>query len=291
MTRILISGSAGFIGSHLVNYFFNNTDYEIVALVRCSTVGDLEKLPHNKRVKMVHHDLRSPIHEAISKKIGQVDYVAHLAACSDVDYSIHHPVEMVYDNVLGTVHLLDWANKQEGLIKFLNFSTDECFGPAPGDEIFDEWDCFKPSNPYAAGKSGAAEFAHAYWITYRLPTISTFSMNVYGPEQKSNKFIPLVIKKILNEEEVTIHADSTCKKAGSRYWIHANDVCRATHFALNHLNNGDRLNIAGYKEIDNLSVALKIAEVMGKDLKYKLVDAHSSRPATIRGMQFLPINF
>jgi len=118
----------------------------------------------------------------------------------------------------------------------------------------------------------------AYRNTYKLPIIVTHTMNVYGERQHPEKFIPLCIRKTLKGEKVLIHADETKTKSGSRKWIHARNVCSALLFLVEKGESGDKYNIVGEKEVNNLEMAQFIAKVIGKELKYEMVDFHSSRP-------------
>ncbi len=187
------------------------------------------------------------------------------------------------DNVIGTVNLLQ-ACREMKPEKIIYFSTDEVFGTAPVGTDYKEWDRYNSGNPYSAAKAGGEEFALAFANTYKLPIIVTHTMNVFGERQHPEKFIPLVIKKVLDGEEVTIHANKDKTKAGSRFYIHARNVFNALLFltkngkCLDGTGTQGKYNIVGDEEIDNLELAQFIAEVLGKPLKYKMVDFHSSRP-------------
>jgi len=283
--RILITGGDGFIGTHLVEGILKNTDWEIVIIDRLDISGNTKRLTdmeiwdkEKDRVKFIWWDLKSEINNFIRKDIGQVDYIWHLAASSHVDRSIADPMSFVMDNVVGTCNLLNFARTLKGLKQLIYFSTDEVFGPAPEGVFFKEWDRYKSGNPYSATKAGAEELCVAFQNTYGLPIIITHTMNVFGEKQHPEKFIPLVIKKVLAGEKVLIHADKTKTKSGSRAWIHARNVCSALLFLVERGEPGDKYNIVGEKEVSNLEMAQFIAKVVGKELKYELVDFHSSRP-------------
>lgn len=297
MTTILITGGAGFIAHHFVDYLLINTDWNIVTLDRLDYSGNLNRLAEvledNKdeayRVKVVYHDLKAPLNSQIINTIGPIDYIAHLAAGSHVDRSIEYPLEFVYDNVVGTANILDYARGLDSLEKFVYFSTDEVFGPAPFDIKFNEYDRYNSTNPYSATKAGAEELVVAYHNTYNLPAVITHTMNVFGERQHPEKFIPMSIKKILNGETVTIHSDASKQVAGSRHYIHASDVADALYFILTDESEPDiedyfgaikiqKYNIVGAEEVDNLRLAQMIAETLGKELSYEMVDFHSSRP-------------
>jgi dTDP-glucose 4,6-dehydratase len=221
-------------------------------------------------------DISQPINTRIVNR--QYDYILHLAAETHVDNSITDPLRFVYTNVVGTANMLEFARKQRKLKAFLYFSTDEVFGPAPSGVLYSEWDRYNSGNPYSATKAGAEELTLAYGNTYKLPIIITHTMNVFGHKQHSEKFIPSTVRKILNGEKVIIHANKTRTHAGSRFYIHTDNVAHAIDFVLENGRTQDKYNIVGEQEIDNLSLAQMIADTLEKPLKYELVDFHSSRP-------------
>jgi len=286
--RLLITGGAGFIGHHVIESLLTDTDYDIIILDRLDTSGNLNRLKEvldsNEkwlpRVDFVWHDLKAPINEVLCKQIGKVQYILHLAAGSHVDRSIEYPMEFVMDNVVGTTNLLDFARlyTKDTLKLLLYFSTDEVFGSAPAGVNYREWDRYNSGNPYSASKAGAEELCLAYCNTYRLPIIITHTMNVFGTRQHPEKFIPLIIKKVRDGERLTIHSNSQKTKAGSRFYISTEDVASAIKFLIKNHKVGDKYNIVGERETDNLQLAKIIAGLMGKELKYEMVDFHSSRP-------------
>ena len=195
-----------------------------------------------------------------------------------VDNSITDPAPFVFSNVIGTMRMLDYARTLPDLKKFVYFSTDEVFGPAPEGVAYKEWDRYNSTNPYAASKACGEELVLAYANTYGIPSIISHTMNVFGERQHPEKFIPKVIRKIMNDEVITIHSNKTKTVSGSRMWIHARNVSSAIHFLLKNSTNRDKYNIVGEKEVSNLDMALYIAKILGKELKYEMVDFHSSRP-------------
>lgn len=194
-----------------------------------------------------------------------------------VDNSIANPEPFVMSNVVGTMHMLDYARKLSKLEAFNYFSTDEVFGPAPKGVNYKEWDRYDSSNPYAATKAGGEELCLAYANTYKLPIFITHGMNCFGERQHPEKFIPLIIRKVLQDDIVTIHASENAIP-GSRFYIHCRNVAHALHFLLDKFLLRDKYNIVGEREVSNLELAQLIAEIIGKPLYYELVDFHSSRP-------------
>jgi len=295
--KILITGGAGFIAHHLIDKILSTTDWEIITLDRLDFSGNLNRLQEvvsaypldeQKRVKVIHHDLKAELNKEIISSIGDVDFICHLAAGSHVDRSIQFPLEFVMDNVVGTANILDYSRKLDGLKQFVYFSTDEVFGPAPEGIKFKENDRYNSTNPYSASKAGGEELVVAFENTYGLPAIITHTMNVFGERQHPEKFIPMTIQRVRDQQKVLIHANKEKTKAGSRHYIHAQDVADGLMFILNLKNyshKGDfgnakcpKFNLVGPEEIDNLTLAQTIAKVQKKNLVYELIDNHSSRP-------------
>ena len=295
--RILITGGAGFIAHHVIDKILSTTDWEIITLDRLDFSGNLNRLKEvvdnypkseQKRVKVVHHDLKAQLNPEICATIGRIDYISHLAAGSHVDRSITYPLEFVMDNIVGTAHILDYARKLNHLERFAYFSTDEIFGPAPDGVNYKENDRYNSTNPYSATKAGAEELVVAFENTYGLPSLITHTMNVFGERQNPEKYIPMVIKKARDNEVVTVHANSEKTVAGSRHYIHAEDVADALLFLYNYDISSmipdetgakcQKFNIVGKDEIDNLQLAQFIAKNQNKELNYEMVDFHSQRP-------------
>ncbi len=297
MKKVLITGGAGFIAHHIIAHIIKNTDWDIVTLDRLDLSGNLNRLHEimnefsvadKKRLKIVFHDLKAEINSQIKSELGKPDMILHLAAASHVDRSIIYPMEFVLDNVVGTVNLLDFARSLKNLEKFVYFSTDEIFGNAPEGISYKEYDRYNSTNPYSASKASAEEFCVAYENTYKLPIIITHTMNVFGERQHPEKFIPMTIRRVRDSEKVFIHSNKEKTKAGSRHYIHAQDVADGLMFILdlkNYKHKGDfgnakcpKFNLVGPEEINNLDLAQKIAKVQNRELIYELIDNHSSRP-------------
>ena len=296
MKRALVTGGAGFIAHHVISQILKQTDWEIVTLDRLDFSGNLNRLQDvlkdfsdedRSRVNVVFHDLKAAVNPLIASEIGKVDYILHLAAGSHVDRSIEYPMEFVLDNVVGTANILDYARSMDNLERFVYFSTDEVFGPAPAGVNYEENDRYNSTNPYSATKAGGEELAVAYHNTYGVPVYITHTMNVFGQRQHPEKFIPMCIKRIRDGESITIHSDPTKTVPGSRHYIHAEDVADALLFLLNQdtieENNWGgakcpKFNIVGARELNNLELAQMIALIQNKQLNYELVDFHSQRP-------------
>ena len=299
--KILITGGCGFIGHHAVEHFLKHTDWEIFiwdkmtyAASGLDRVRDINAYDE-KRVHFFSTDFTRPISEGMIQECKNVNYILHMGAETHVDNSITDPTPFVYSNVVGTMNMLEFARKCTNLKHFVYFSTDEVYGPAaPLDELIDysshngynlslqhtyrEWDRFNATNPYSATKAGAEQLTLAYINTYGLPGFIVNCMNIFGERQHPEKFIPLCIRKIKAGETITIHGTHDKKKSGSRFYIHARNVASAVHWLLGKAYIRDKYNIVGEAELTNLELAQKIADIMGKELKYEIVDFHSSRP-------------
>lgn len=299
MTRLLITGPCGFLGAHLVEHFLKNTDYQIVGLDRLSYASsgfdrlrDI-KAYDDKRVHIIGCDLSHPMPEGVVKEVGDVDYVIHAAAETHVDNSIVDPVPFISSNVMGTHNLLWWAKGFSSKLKRIFLvSTDEVYGPAswesPGNV---EEDTYRPANPYAAAKAGGEMLAFAYANTYRIPLTIVNTMNLYGERQGAEKFIPLVIRRVLCGDKILIHSDPSRTRAGTRFYIHCRNYASALSFLIGRdrraeelslapgeLQLPNKIHVAGELEVSNLDLAQTIADILGKPLNYEMVDFHSSRP-------------
>jgi dTDP-glucose 4,6-dehydratase len=290
--KIVITGGCGFVGHHFVEHFLKKTDWDIIIFDKLTYASNgFDRLRDidcfdNSRVRIFPIDLSSKISDGIIKEVGNIDYIINLASESHVDNSIEDPVPFIQNNINLVLNLLEWCRGLKGLKKFIQFSTDEVYGTAPKNINYKEGDRHNPGNPYSASKSAQESICRAYANTYGLPIIITNTMNVIGERQHPEKFVPLVIDKVLKGEVVTIHADETKTKAGTRFYIHARNVADAIYFLIK--NSNERLdnidaskgqyNIVGELEIDNLSLARMIAYILEKELKYEMVDFHSSRP-------------
>ena len=282
---IVLTGGCGFIGHHFAEHVHKNTDWNIIIIDKLNYASmGLDRLRNNKliespRVKIFMIDLCNELSEGIKREIGNnVDYIVHMAAETHVDNSIKEPLNVITNNINSTVNLLEWARTLQNLQIFFYFSTDEVFGPALGDTLYKEWDRHRPTNPYSASKSAAENICIAYENTYKIPLMIVNVMNAFGERQHVEKFIPLCIKKVLNDELVYIHSYPDKKESGTRFYIHARNIASAVLFLINNGKIGEKYNIAGEKEVSNLDLAKLIAKFAGKELKYEMIDFHSSRP-------------
>lgn len=282
--KILITGGAGFIGSHFIDHTLKTTDWDIVVLDKFTYASNgLQRLKEikaydNPRVKIYLADVAKPLGKCLEKEIGHVDYILHMAAGTHVDRSIACPREFVEANIFGTFEMLEYARRIPELKKFFYFSTDEVFGPAKVGEHFKEWDRYNSCNPYSATKAGGEELALAWANTYDVPMIISHTMNVYGERQHPEKFIPKAVRAILDGTVLDIHVDPVTCESGYRNYLHCQDVAEAVMFLLANGTNREKYNITGMQEYANLFVADKIAHILGRPLNYREVYPKTVRP-------------
>lgn len=292
--RILLTGAAGFIGSHVMRHILTNTDYELVLPVTFRHKGNGDRIAsaitnntewHN-RINVVICDLSAPISTTTRIRFGHIDEIWNIASESHVDRSIEDPTRFIQNNVNLILYLLDYARSLPDLKLFLQMSTDEVFGPALGDYRHHEWDRILPSNPYSASKASQEAVAISYWRTYGLPIVITNTMNLFGELQDGEKMVPKTIRSILRNEAVTVHTDSE-GVPGSRYYLHCRNLADAWLWISDH--NGllqkypeyeipQRFNIVGDREVDNITMVNMIGDILGKKPKIKKLDFHSVRP-------------
>jgi dTDP-glucose 4,6-dehydratase len=283
--RCLITGGAGFIGSHLIEHLYKNTDWEVLTLDRLTYAASLDRLAQFKtggemgdgRVRFHFHDIRASLNPQLLSQLAPVDYIIHCAAESHVENSLKDPLVFVQSNVQGTFNMLEAAQALQ-VKRFVMVSTDEVFGPAPTGVNYKEEDRFSPSNPYSATKAGAECLAMAWAKSFGLPLVLTRTMNNFGERQHPEKFVPMVMKRVSSGEAVTIHCQRIggATVIGSRKWLHARNHADAILFLLKSGELG-AFHIAG-DELSNLEMADRIAYMMGRKMNYQLVDFHSSRP-------------
>jgi len=291
-TKVLLTGIAGFAGSHIFEHLLLNTDWDIIGIASWKHKGTPERIEEvlkrdeslRDRVTIITHDLISPITEMTKKKIGRVNYVLNIASESHVDRSITDPVPFVQNNVNLELSILEYAREYKPDL-FLQFSTDEVYGVAPEGINHPEWASIVPSNPYSASKAAQEAIAISYWRTYGIPLIITNTMNLFGETQDSEKYIAKAIRQISRGESITVHG--TPEKIGSRFYLHARNMADAVLFIIKNLKPTpyaedvdlvpDRYNIVGDIELNNLEVAERIAKVVGKPLNYTFTDFHATR--------------
>jgi len=282
--RVLITGGCGFLGHHVVDHFLKRGDADLVVLDKLTYASNgYDRLRDSdvyddRRVTILAADFREPLAPGVCQEIGAVDYILHLGGETHVDRSIADCTPFTLSNVLGTQRMLDFARTVPSLKLMLYASTDEVYGVAPPGVLYKETDPLDPRNPYAATKAAAEMLCLAYAHTHGVPVAVTRTMNLLGERQHSEKYLPLVIRKVLAGETVTIHASPDKKRAGTRFYLHCRNWATAAEFLFTRAVPRECYNIVGEREVSNLELAQFVADCLGKPLKYEMVDFHSSRP-------------
>lgn len=265
-----MTGASGFIGSGVLTYLLENTEWEFICISSWRHKGHPFNMPKSPRIQNVTLDLVGPIPD-----MGKFDYILHLASESHVDRSLKCPVEFIENNVSSTLQVLEYARRFPPQ-RLILFGTDEVFGA----KEHEEWDVLLPSNPYSASKAAQEMIGIAYWSSYGVPVILTNSNNIVGPNQNKEKFLAKLIDLISRDQKVQIHVSNG--QPGKRYYNPVQNVANALLFILEHelvaSDRPPRFNLPGGEELNNLELAQLVAESLGKRLLYDLVDVASIRP-------------
>lgn len=300
MARVLLTGAGGFAGHHFLEHLLASTDWQIIATDSFRHRGKTDRITEvldghpgwRDRVDVVTHDLTAPFSQQAAAHIhgrDGLDFIVAMASESHVDRSISDPVPFVRNNtdvMLATLELARELRPRAVVV----ISTDEVYGPVEAGQAHAEWSPLLPSNPYAASKAAQEAIAISYWRTYGVPVVITNTMNLIGERQDREKFIPKVIRAVAAGEEVTIHGSPGA--IGSRHYLHARNMADAVLFLLRcqppssfrpapggcGADRPDRYNVASADRVPNLDLALEIASVIGRPLRYRLEDFHTTRP-------------
>lgn len=267
---ILITGGAGFIGSHVVREFvLKYPEYQIINLDALTYAGNLENLKdidHLPNYTFVKADITDQLIVSAIFKQYQPDGIIHLAAESHVDRSIVDPMAFVMTNVIGTVNLLNaareiWKDNFEGK-RFHHVSTDEVFGALGATGLFTEETKYDPHSPYSASKASSDHFVRAYHDTYGLPIVLTNCSNNYGPNHFPEKLIPLCIHNILNNKPLPVYGDGKY----TRDWLYVIDHAKAIDLVFHEGKNGDSYNVGGFNEWQNIDLINELCKQMDEKL-------------------------
>ncbi len=285
---ILITGGAGFIGSHVVRLFVNNyPDYKIINLDALTYAGNLENLNDVESKPNYIFEKANILDEQQLKIIFEknaVTDVIHLAAESHVDRSILSPMDFIYTNIIGTVNLLNTAKEywKTDLInhRFYHISTDEVYGTLGSEGLFQETTAYSPNSPYSASKASSDHFVRAYAETYHLSFVISNCSNNYGPNQFPEKLIPLFINNIIQKKPLPVYG----KGENTRDWLFVVDHATAIDLIFHEGKNKETYNIGGFNEWKNLDLIQLLCKLMneklnrGKGESEKLITYVKDRP-------------
>ena len=272
--KILITGGAGFIGSHVVRRFVNTyPDDQIVNLDKLTYAGNLlnlKDIEHQSNYKFIKGDIvdASFIDQLFADE--KLDAVIHLAAESHVDRSITNPLDFVMTNVIGTVNLLNAARKywKDDFVnrRFYQVSTDEVYGALGEDGLFTEETAYDPHSPYSASKASADHFVRAYQDTYGLNTVISNCSNNYGSHHFPEELIPLAINNIKNNKPVPVYG----KGENIRDWLWVEDHARAIDLIFHQAKSGATYNIGGHNEWKNIDLIHLLCRIMDRKLNREM---------------------
>lgn len=267
---ILITGGAGFIGSHVVRHFVNTyANYKIINLDKLTYAGNLENLRDietKPNYIFVKADITNLFDLNNIFKENNVEGIIHLAAESHVDRSITNPIEFVMTNVIGTVNLLNvaknsWKDNLKGKL-FYHISTDEVYGSLNSGGYFTESTAYDPKSPYSASKASSDHFVRAYFNTYNMPVVISNCSNNYGPNQFPEKLIPLAINNIRINKQIPVYG----KGENVRDWLYVEDHAKAIDFIYHQGRIGETYNIGGSNEWANIRLIELLCDLMDKKL-------------------------
>lgn len=298
MARVLLTGAGGFVGSHVLDVLLTATDWQVVAVDSFRHNGTVDRMIEGGEAggfSAIPHDLTVPFSRRQLDQIGKLDYIIHVASRCSVPESIESPADFVRNNVDSTLTVLELARAQwcyDGVNtrvpdhRLILLSTDEVYGPTRVADYTDH----RPSSPYAASKAAQEDLVHAWNRTYGIPSTIVNSANMFGERQSTLAYIPRVIAAVLTGRPVQIH--TWHDEPGVRYYTYVRNTAQAIVDRL--VSDGHqahwvarvgRLALSGQHRIDNLELAQRIAGMIGRPLRYELIDGPAVRPGYDPGYQ------
>jgi dTDP-glucose 4,6-dehydratase len=262
MSKIVVTGGLGFIGSHFVNYLNENTDHEVLI------VDKLTYAANKNNINQPTIILEKDICDVTVEDLGEYDYIVHFAAESHVDNSIKNGLPFVKSNVEGTFNLIEVARKNSNLKKFLHISTDEVYGDRENRDESNEETPLEASSYYSATKTSSDLLVIAAGRTYDFPYLITRTCNNYGENQHKEKFVPKIIHSIKNGLEVPVYGDGK----QIREWIHADDNAAAIYKLLISDKVKEIYNIGTMERYQNIEILEIISNLLGKEVNFKYVE-------------------
>ena len=307
MTRVLLTGAGGFVGSHVLEVLLTDTDWQVVAIDSFRHNGTVDRVVDGGErggFMLIPHDLSVPFSPRQLDQIGKLDYIVHVASRCSVPESIDHPADFVRNNVDSTLTVLElaraqwcWQGQDVKLFehRLVHLSTDEVHGPgtmitSPGGKLqghVGESDSHqhRPSSPYAASKAAQEDLVHAWQRTYGIPSTVVTSANMFGERQSLLAFVPKVVGAVLHGLKLAIH--TWRGQPGARRYTYVRNTAQAIvdHLAVRGevasarpVSRVVRRTLPGQHRIDNLELAQRIAGLIGRPLRYELVDGPAVRP-------------
>lgn len=262
MSKIIVTGGLGFIGSHFVNYVIENTNDEILIVDSFSYASNINNIKYEVNI------LKKDICDVTEFDLGDYDYIVNFAAESHVDNSIKNGLPFIKSNVFGVFNLIEVTRKNKNLKKFLQISTDEVYGDVI-ENIYPsvETDILNPSSYYSSSKSSADLILMSANKTFGLPYIITRTCNNYGENQHHEKFLPKIIKSIKENVKIPVYGDGS----NIREWIHSDDNSKSIYTLLKSEIINEIFNIGSGERMSNMELIFLISNILGKEVSFEFV--------------------